>query len=72
MRQFYGKHFIPKMPADVEMTPIERNVGVDANGGETVVDEFVLSFTHNTEMDWMLPGVPPTGKHGEFSAIQPC
>jgi len=62
LRAFYAKHFIPKMPADVEITPIERNVGVDANGGETVVDEFLFSFTHTAQMDWMLPGVPPTGK----------
>ena len=44
MRQFYAKHFIPKMPADVQITPIERNVGVDANGGESVVDEFLFRY----------------------------
>jgi carboxymethylenebutenolidase len=52
------------MPEDVEITPIERTVGVDAKGGETVVDEFLFSFTHHTQMDWMLPGVPPTSKRG--------
>lgn len=66
LRQFYAKHFIPKMPSDVVITPIERNVGVDAKGGETVVDEFLFSFTHTTRMDWMLPGVPPTGKKGRL------
>jgi hypothetical protein len=55
------------MPSDVEITPIERNVGVDAQGRESVVDEFLFSFTHNTVMDWMLPGVQPTGKKGEPS-----
>ena len=39
-------------------------MGVDAAGGETVVDEFLFSFTHNTRMDWMLPGLAPTGKKG--------
>jgi carboxymethylenebutenolidase len=52
------------MPADVQITPLERNVGVDAKGGETVVDEFLFSFTHTQQMDWMLPGVAPTGKKG--------
>lgn len=59
------------MPADVEITPIERNVGVDANGGETVVDEFLFSFTHTAQMDWMLPGVPPTGKKGAPVGLLP-
>lgn len=36
LRNFYAKHFIPQMPADVNITPLERNVGQDTNGGETV------------------------------------
>ena len=36
---------------------ISRTVGSDR-----VVDEVVVSFTHNKVMDWILPGVPPTGK----------
>lgn len=27
-----------------------------------VIDEFLFEFTHNTKMDWMLPGIEPTGK----------
>jgi carboxymethylenebutenolidase len=45
------------MPADVKLTPIDRSVGAN-----TVVDEFIFEFTHNVPMDWMLPGVKPTGK----------
>lgn len=71
LRKFYAQHFIPKMPSDVEITPIERNVGVDAQGGETVVDEFLFSFTHTQQMDWMLPGVQPTGKKGAMCDT-PC
>lgn len=48
---FYNDHFIPKMPADTELTPVDRIFGAN-----TVVDHFVFKFTHNTEMDWMLPG----------------
>jgi carboxymethylenebutenolidase len=25
-------------------------------------DEFVFSLTHDRQVDWLLPGVPPTGK----------
>lgn len=57
VRAFYGTHFIGKWPADTEITPVSRTVG------ETqVVDELVLSFTHDIEMDTILPGVAPTGR----------
>ena len=32
-------------------------------GDDQVVDELVLSFTHDIEMPQLLPGVSPTGKH---------
>ncbi|MDT7603840.1 MAG: carboxymethylenebutenolidase [Acidobacteriota bacterium] len=58
LREFYSKRFIPQMPPDTSMTPVSRTVGA-----ERVVDEMVFEFTHTIEMDWMLPGVAPTGKH---------
>jgi carboxymethylenebutenolidase len=58
VRRFYGDHFIGKWPKDIEITPVSRTVG-----GDQVVDELVLSFTHDIEMDQLLPGVPPTGRH---------
>ena len=61
---FYSTHFIPKMPADVELTPISRTVGEDR-----LVDEFIFKFTHDMEMDWMLPGIAPTGKRVEVPFV---
>jgi carboxymethylenebutenolidase len=58
LREFYSRAFIPQMPPDTNMTPISRTIGVDR-----VVDEMVFEFTHTIKMDWMLPGVEPTGKH---------
>jgi len=58
VHQFYGNHFIGKWPKDVDITPVSRTVGDDQ-----VVDELVLSFTHDIEMPQLLPGVAPTGKH---------
>jgi carboxymethylenebutenolidase len=58
VRAFYGTHFIGKWPQDTEITPVSRTVGA-----ARVVDELVLSFTHDIEMDAILPGVPPTGRH---------
>jgi carboxymethylenebutenolidase len=58
LREFYSKRFIPQMPPDTAMTPVSRTVGADR-----VVDEMVFEFTHTIRMDWMLPGIAPTGKH---------
>ena len=44
MLEFYGRHFIPKMPADTEITPVCRTVGQGR-----VVDEMIFKFTHDTE-----------------------
>jgi carboxymethylenebutenolidase len=57
LREFYSKRFIPQMPPDTEMTPVSRTIGEDQ-----LVDEMVFKFTHTIQMDWMLPGVAPTGK----------
>jgi carboxymethylenebutenolidase len=58
VRSFYGQHFIGKWPSDIEITPVSRTVG-----DQQVVDELVLSFTHDIEMDQLLPGVAPTGRY---------
>lgn len=57
VRNFYGRHFIGKWPEDTEITPVSRTIGADQ-----VVDELVISFTHDVEMDAIVPGVPPTGR----------
>jgi carboxymethylenebutenolidase len=64
MVEFYGRHFIPKMPADTELRLLARTVGQDR-----LVDEFVFPFTHDVEMDWMLPGVPPTRRKVEVPMV---
>jgi carboxymethylenebutenolidase len=64
LREFYSKRFIPQMPPDTEMTPVSRTVGEDQ-----LVDEMVFKFTHTITMDWMLPGVAPTGKRVEVPLV---
>jgi carboxymethylenebutenolidase len=61
---FYKNHFIGKMPDDTKIVRISRTVGKDQ-----VVDELVLSFTHDREIDFILPGVPPTGRHIELPHV---
>ena len=43
---------------------------VSSTVGDTqIVDELVISFTHTTMIDWMLPGVAPTGKPVEMAVV---
>src|SRR6266436_2353517 len=64
LREFYSKRFIPQMPPDTEMTPVSRTIGEDQ-----LVDEMVFKFTHTIRMDWILPGIPPTGKRVEVPLV---
>lgn len=57
LKRFYAHHFISVNPPDLSLKPISRTVGTD-----TVVDEFVIQFTHTRTIDWLLPGVEPTGR----------
>jgi carboxymethylenebutenolidase len=60
--EFYAHHFIFNMPPDMELVPVSRIVGADH-----IVEESVLRFTHTVELDWMLPGVAPTGRRVEVA-----
>jgi carboxymethylenebutenolidase len=57
VRQFYDTWFIGHWPEDTEVTPLSRTVG--ENG---LVDELIISFTHDCEMPALLPGIKPTGR----------
>ncbi|MBD1852528.1 nuclear transport factor 2 family protein [Cyanobacteria bacterium FACHB-502] len=64
LREFYSKYLIPQMPPDMELTPISRTIGTDQ-----LVDEMVAKFTHTVWMEWILPGVAPTGKRVEVPVV---
>nr|WP_174507478.1 dienelactone hydrolase family protein [Acinetobacter sp. Marseille-Q1620] len=57
LSRFYRHHFIYNNPKDMALTPISRTVGASQ-----LVDEFIMSFTHDEEIDWLIPGIKPTGK----------
>lgn len=63
VRDFYANHLVGKFfPPDVEMINVSRTVGHDQ-----IVDELVIRFTHTSVIDWMLPGVLPTGRRVEMA-----
>jgi carboxymethylenebutenolidase len=64
LKRFYKYHFIGANPPDMTLTPVSRTVGADR-----LVDEMVVRFTHTTMIDWMLPGIPPTGRSVEIPMV---
>lgn len=65
VRAFYNDHLVAKFfPPDVEFTTVSRTIGTDR-----LIDEVVISFTHTREIDFMLPGVAPTGRRVEVPFV---
>ncbi|MBM3918263.1 MAG: ester cyclase [Sphingomonadales bacterium] len=55
-----GKFF----PPDLEVVPVSQTI--DEN---QLVDEMIFKCTHTTEIGWMLPNIPPTGKRIEVPLV---
>jgi carboxymethylenebutenolidase len=64
LHAFYSNHFVNSNPPDTTLTSISRTVGATQ-----VVDELLFSFTHTTEIPWMLPGVAPTARRVEVPLL---
>ena len=61
--EFYQR-FMSQIPKDTEIVPVSRTVGQGR-----VVEEIIFRFTHDIRIDWMLPGIPPTGKRVEIPLL---
>ncbi|KAB8268090.1 LEA domain protein [Aspergillus minisclerotigenes] len=57
LTNFYRYHFIWNNPEDIYNRLISRTIGIDR-----ICDEFIMELTHKQTIDWLLPGIPPTGK----------
>ncbi len=64
VKRFYKDHFIGANPPDTMVTTVSRTVGADC-----IVDEVIFSFTHTKPVDWMLPGIAPTGRKVEVPLV---
>lgn len=64
VRSSYADHFIGKWPADTKITTVSRTVGE-----RQVVEEMVMSFTHDVTMDARFLGVAPTGRPVELPVV---
>ena len=64
LKRFYKYHFVTVNPPDMAIAPISRTVGTDS-----IVDEMIVKFTHDRVIDYLLPGIPPTGRPVEIAAV---
>lgn len=64
LKRFYQHHFVNSNPPDTQLIPVSRTIGANQ-----LVDELLFRFTHTHEIDWMLPGVAPTGRRVEIPLV---
>jgi carboxymethylenebutenolidase len=64
VRRFYSEEFVGKMPADTRVIPVSRTIGENQ-----LVEELILAFTHDVEIPYLLPGIPPTGQWVEIPHV---
>jgi carboxymethylenebutenolidase len=64
LHDFYANHFLSQLPPDMEVVTVSRTIGQGR-----VVDEAIMRFTHTIALDWILPGIPPTGKRVEVPFV---
>ncbi|MDX6332882.1 MAG: carboxymethylenebutenolidase [Streptosporangiaceae bacterium] len=64
VERFYAGEFLPHVPGDLVLTRVSRTVD-----RFHLVDETTVSFTHDQELPWLLPGVAPTHRRAEVLAI---
>ncbi|MDA0183195.1 ester cyclase [Solirubrobacter phytolaccae] len=61
---FYRDTFLPHLPSELQWTRRSRTVD-----RFRLVDELTVSFLHDSELPWLIPGIPPTGRRASVTAI---
>jgi carboxymethylenebutenolidase len=64
LRRHLEQDVLPHRPADLATRRVSRT-----GDRWRVVDEELVSFTHDRELPWVLPGIAPTGRRVEVLAI---
>ena len=63
LQEFYRSSFIYSNPA-IDMQLISRTVGRDR-----LVDEMILDLNHTAYIDWLVPGIAPSGRRVRFPLV---
>jgi hypothetical protein len=69
VRDRHGWRGRARSPACRDNQASHRGRDAVAAGQGQVVDELIMRFTHSIRMDWLLPGIPPTGKRVEVPFV---
>ena len=64
LRPYYRDMFIPSIPSQWTHTVTNRVMTDD-----TIVEEATARLVHSKQMDWFLPGIPPTNKTIEVELV---
>jgi carboxymethylenebutenolidase len=64
LRRYLAEDVLPHLPADLTFRRISRT-----GDRWRVAQEDLVSFTHDRELPWLLPGVAATDRHVEVLAI---
>ena len=61
---FYRDALLPHLPGELALT--RRSRVVDRF---RLVDELTVSFLHDCELTWLIPGIAPTGRQASVTAV---
>ena len=64
VRRYLVDDVLPHRPADLEFRRVSRTVDQ-----RRLAEEFMVDFTHDRELPWLLPGMAPTGRRAQVLAI---
>jgi carboxymethylenebutenolidase len=64
LERFYRDVVLPHLPGDLGFTRRSRTVD-----RFHLVDELTVSFLHDCEVSWLIPGIEPTGRQASVAAI---
>jgi carboxymethylenebutenolidase len=62
--RFYRDSLLPHLPGDLGLSRRSRIVD-----RFRLVDELTVSFVHDRELAWLIPGIGPTGRQASVTAI---
>ena len=64
LEAFYREMLLPHLPGDLALTRRARIVD-----RFRLVDELTVSFLHDCELAWLMPGIEPTARRASVTAI---
>lgn len=64
LRRYLAEEVVPHRPADLAFHRVSKTVDQ-----RRLAEESMVTFTHDRELPWLLPGIAPTGRQVEVLAI---